>query len=107
MLSRSYNRKIEIWLNSFTTNEFGSNIETQTLVKSVWAKVTTNAGNKFVNFGISDFKNPVIFSVRAKKNEITYTENHFIKYQGKEFYIQGTDNKSLEEMELNLYCDEI
>lgn len=75
-------------------------------VKKIWAKITTNAGNKFVNFGIQEFVNPVVFSVRDKKNAVNFTENHFVKYQGKQFFIKGTDNKGLELMELNLLCDE-
>lgn len=107
MHGRDYNRLIEVWLNESTTGEFGEVITIETFVKSVWAKVTTNAGNKFINFGIQDFKNPVLFSVRGVKNGFDYTENHFIKYQGKYFYIKGTQNKGLESMELELLTDEI
>lgn len=106
MLGREYNRLIEIWNKTFIPDGFGGNLPEEVFVKKVWGKVTTNAGNKFVNFGIQDFKNPVVFSVRDKKNEITYTENYFVKYQGKEFFIKGVDHKGLEHMELNLLCDE-
>ncbi len=105
MHARDYNRLIEVWLNVTSTDEYGGQITAPTLVKKVWAKVTTNAGNKFVNFGIQDFKNPAIFSVRAIKNGINYTENNFIKYQGQEFYIKGFDNKKLEGMELDIFAD--
>ena len=106
MLARQYNRLIEIWNKSHVPDGFGGNIPEDVFVKKVYAKITTNAGGKFSNFGIQDFKNPVVFSVRDKKNEIAYTENYFVKYQGKEFFIKGTEHKGLENMELNLLCDE-
>ena len=75
-------------------------------IKSVYAKLKTNMGYKFVQLGIQDFKNPVMFSVRGRKNNIVYTENHFIEYQGKQYFIKGTEDKGLEGMEFNFLCDE-
>lgn len=106
MLAREYNRLIEIWNKTHIPDGFGGNLPQDVFVKKVWAKITTNAGGKFVNFGIQDFKNPVVFSVRDKKNDVIYTENHFVKYRGKQFFIKGTEHKGLEQMELNLFCDE-
>lgn len=106
MLSRHYDRKINIYIKTFSDDGFGGQIASDKLVKSVFAKITTNAGNKFINYGIQDFKNPIIFSVRGKKNGINYTENNFVKYKGKEFYIKGIQDYSFEGQEINLYCDE-
>jgi len=106
MLAREYNRLIEIWNKTHVPDGFGGNLPQDVFVKKVWAKITTNAGGKFVNFGIEKFVNPVVFSVRDKKNDVNYTENHFVKYQGKQFFIKGTEHKGLEQMELNLLCDE-
>lgn len=105
MLSRQYDRKIDIWRKESTTNEYGSNIETDVFVKSIWAKIQTNAGNKFVNFGIQDFKNPVIFSVRGRKNDIDYNENYFMKYKDVQYFIKGMQDNLLEAMEYIIYVD--
>ena len=102
---RSYNRKIFIYRKEFVTDEYGGNVETNVLVKSIWAKITTNAGNKFVNYGISDFKNPVIFSVRGRKNEITYNENYHIEYKGVKYFIKGMQDNMLEDLEFIIYAD--
>lgn len=102
---RSYNRKINIYRKEFVTDEYGGNVETNVLVKSIYAKITTNAGNKFVNFGIQDFKNPVIFAVRGRKNEITYDENYHIEYKGVKYFIKGMQDNLLEAMEFLIYCD--
>lgn len=102
---RSYNRLIQICRKDFVTDEYGGNIETNVLVKSIYAKITTNAGNKFVNFGIQDFKNPVIFAVRGRKNEITYDEKYHIEYKGVKYFIKGMQDNLLEEMEFWIYTD--
>lgn len=102
---RQYNRKINIWRKDFVTDEFGGNVETNVLVKSIWAKITTNAGNKFVNFGIQDFKNPVIFAVRGRKNDIVYDENYHIEYKGVKYFIKGMQNVGIEDMETLIYTD--
>lgn len=107
MLSRHYERKINIYVKTSVPDGYGGQIASDELVKSIYAKVITNAGNKFVNFGIQDFKNPVIFSVRGKKNGFEYSENHFVKYKGKEFYIKGIQDYSLESQEISLYTDEL
>lgn len=105
MLARQYNRKINIYRKESITDEFGGLISTDVLVKSIWAKITTNAGNKFVNFGIQDFKNPVIFSVRGRKNDIVYDENYHIEYKGVKYFIKGMQDNLLEELEYLIYCD--
>ena len=102
---RSYNRKINIYRKEFVTDEYGGNVETNVLVKSIWAKITTNAGNKFVNYGISDFKNPVIFSVRGRKNDIVYDENYHIEYKGVKYFIKGMQDNMLEDLEFIIYAD--
>lgn len=106
MLSRHYDRKIEIYVKTYVSDGYGGQIASDIFVKYVYAKITTNAGNKFVNYGIQDFKNPTIFSVRGKKNGIEYAENYFVKYKNKEFYIKGIQDFSFDGQEINLYCDE-
>lgn len=106
MLSREYNRKIQIYTKGFTDDGFGGQIASDNiLVKSIWAKIQSNAGTKFVNFGISDFKNPVIFYVRGKKNDIIYDENYHIMYDGVKYLIKGMQDVNLEKMERIIYAD--
>ena len=107
MLAREYNRPIEIWVKTFVSDEFGGQNESLQLVKKIWAKIGTNAGSKFVNYGIQDFKNPVVFYVRGKKNQFTFSENHFIKYQDIEYFIKGIENVGLDGMEFTILADGI
>lgn len=102
---RQYNRKINIYRKESITDEFGGLVSTDVLVKSIWAKITTNAGTKFVNFGIQDFKNPVIFAVRGRKNDVVYDENYHVEYKGVKYFIKGMQNVAIEDMETLIYTD--
>lgn len=105
MEARKYNRRIEIWRKEFVTDQYGGIVDTDVLIKSIWARINTSSGNKFTDFGIQDFKNPVVFSVRDIKNKIEYNENTYVKYKGSSFYIKGVQHTGLEGMELDLLTD--
>ena len=82
MKARNYNTLISVWINAEVSDGFGGFVNSETLVKNIWAKIQTkNAGFKFQQYGLNDFKNPVVFSVR-QKNNLDVTEKHFIKFNG-------------------------
>ena len=105
MLSRKYNTKIAIYINEAVPDGYGGYTNEEVLVKSIWSNVETAKGSKFTDFGIADFKNPVIFQVRGYKNQIEFTENHFIKYKGVNYFVKGIEDVNLEGIELNIYAD--
>ena len=105
MKARNYNTLISVWINAEVSDGFGGFINSETLVKNIWAKIQTkNAGFKFQQYGLNDFKNPVIFSVR-QKNNLDITEKHFIKYNGQKYQIKSIEKVNLENVELNIYVD--
>ena len=105
MISRLYSTKIEIWQPAEAHDGFGGYVTESVLIKKVWAgKKTTGAGYKFQQFGLNDFKNPAIFSIRAKNN-INFTEDTYIVYKGQRYEIKGIEDKDLESTEITLYCD--
>lgn len=105
MISRSYTTKIEIWQTVETSDGFGGYISTDTMQKKVWAGVrTSGAGFKFQQFGLNDFKNPVIFSIRGKNN-IDFTEKTFVIYKGHRYEVKGFEDKDIENIEIILFCD--
>lgn len=106
MLARDYDRLIEIWENRPVYDGFSGTVMQPFFIKKVYSKIKTGAGSKFERFGILDFKNPVVFSVRGKKNGINYTENYFVKYKGNSYMIKGIEPIGLEGLEINLLCDE-
>ena len=83
MKARNYNTLISVWINAEVSDGFGGFINSETLVKNIWAKIQTkNAGFKFQQYGLNDFKNPVIFSVR-QKNNLDITESILLNLKGK------------------------
>jgi len=105
LLARNYNTKIHIYTETPVPDGFGGFTITETSIKSVWSKVKSSNGTKFQDFGITDFKNPVIFSIRGK-NKIQFDEKNFVKYNGKRFAIKGIQDKNYEGIEIDLLCDE-
>lgn len=112
MLGREYLNRVEIWEEQSVSDGYGGFITEDVYIRKVWAKITTSSsigyqsGYKFQQFGLNDFKNPVLFSVRAKIN-LVLTEKHFIKYKSKKYFVKGIENVNLEAIELNIYTDEI
>lgn len=107
MRGRAYDRMIEIWQKKQISDGCGGLIPGEPiLIDKIWAKIVSGKGYQFDKFGISDFKNPIIFHVRGVKNKIVYNENYFVKYEGKTLHIKAIDNVDLEGVEFNLYCDE-
>lgn len=105
MESRRLDTKINVYLNEVIKDEFGGVEAVETLVKSIFANVRSSSGFKFQSFGIADFKNPIIFTVRGYKNQIEFTEKHFIKYKGVNYFVKGIENVDLEGFQLQLMCD--
>ena len=106
MKARSYTTKIEIKVRSEVSDGYGGYVPSESLVKKVWASVSSKgAGYKFQQFGLNNFKNPVIFSIRGKNN-LNLTEKHFVIYKGRNFEIKGIEDQDLEGLEFNLFCDE-
>ena len=106
MISRKYTTKIEVWNTVELPDGYGGFTNSEVLVKSIWAeKRTTGAGYKFRDFGLNDFKNPIIFSVRGKNN-LNISETHFIIYKEKKFHIKAIENVNFDGIELLIYADE-
>ena len=105
MRARAYTDIIEIWETESVSDGFGgfTNVDVKKFDK--WAqKRTQGSGNKFQQYGLNDFKNPVIFRIRKGDNEIN--EKMFVRFNGSQFSIKGIENVNLDNREINLYCDE-
>lgn len=105
MRARRYTTKIEIWRSTQVDDGYGGTTPLDVLISSNWAnKTTQGAGYKFQQYGLNDFKNPVIFRIR--KGNVSVTEDMFVRYSNNDFIIKGIENVDLNNRELNLYCDE-
>ena len=106
MIARSYDKRVSIYTEQEVSDGYGGFTTDKVFVRKVWAKVTTSgAGYKFQQFGLNDFKNPVIFSVRAKIN-LNFDEKNFIRYKNRDFIIKGIEEVNLEGIEIVIFADE-
>lgn len=105
-IARKYTTKIEIWQSTEVSDGYGGYVKTDSLKKKVWAGIRTNgAGYKFQQFGLNNFKNPVIFFIRAK-NDINFSEKTFVKHNGKRYEVKGYEDMDIENIEIVIYADE-
>ena len=106
MKARRYTDKIEIWESVSVADGVGGFTNEPMLLFSKWcSKSTQGAGFKFQQYGLNDFKNPVIFRIRKGDNVIN--EKMFIIFNGSKFIIKGIENVNLDNREVNIYCDEL
>jgi len=105
MKARLYTDVIEVWESEEVPDGYGGFTNQDVKKFDKWAqKRTQGAGFKFQNFGLNDFKNPVIFRIRKGNNVIN--EDMFIVSNESKFIIKGIENVNLNNREINLYCDE-
>jgi len=104
MISRRYSRKVRFFEEQEVADGYGGYVSQNVFLFESWAEVVTSAaGNRFQQFGISEFVNPVIFKIR--KGNRVITENMYINYKSVNYYIRGIENEDLEDRFLTLYCD--
>lgn len=105
-LGREYINRVSIYTEKEVSDTYGGFTTNKVFIRKVWAKVTTSgAGYKFQQFGLNDFKNPVIFSIRAKIN-LNLNEKNFIRYKNRDFIIKGVEEVNLEGIEIVIFTDE-
>ena len=105
MRARRYTDIIEIWESVEMPDGFGGFVLDPVKQFEKWTGIVTKgSGYKFQQYGLNDFKNPVIFRIR-KGNSII-TEDMFVIFNGGKFIIKGIENVNLDNIEINLYCDE-
>ena len=105
MRARRYTDIIEIWKSVEAPDGFGGFVLNEVKQFDKWAGIVTKgSGYKFQQYGLNDFKNPVIFRIR--KGDSIITEDMFVIFNGGKFIIKGIENVNLDNIEINLYCDE-
>lgn len=93
MRARRLSHRIEIWQTVKASDGFGGNTSnTNTLITTSWANVTTLNDNSKYNrsnndFGITDRHNSIVVKMR-KRNDITYNSvNQYLVFKGVEYVI--------------------
>lgn len=108
MLSREYDKRIEIWETISVPDGFGGNTVSEELLFKSWAKIETKGvGYKANDFGIDEFNNPVIFKVRYR-NDFQYEgRTLYAMYRNEKYIIQGIRNSGQRNIELDIFCSKL
>lgn len=94
MISREYNKRIEIWQTAVVDDGYGGDTVSETLIASSWAKVSSASNNarsigRLTDLGITDPNNAIIVKLRHR-NDLTYNAiNQYLKYRGVKYIIQN------------------
>lgn len=105
MISRAYNKRIQLFEVTLETNPFGGNTPTETLLFASWAKVTTNGvGYKADDFGIDAFEDAVLFKVRYRNDFKYQGRTLLVKYRNGRYVIKGVRNIDVANLETELFC---
>ena len=82
MLSRKYNRKIEIFKTTDTPDGYGGNIATNVSLGSFWAEVKQNSAFRDNSIGKSDIKDNWNFNIRSNPILTPDLDNLSVTYRG-------------------------
>lgn len=90
--ARNFNKVIEFWQTTNTSDGFGGNTVSDVLITSSFANVMTlgnKSGYNSDNLGVIDKSNAIVIQLR-KRNDITYNAlNQFIKYRGVKYIVKN------------------
>lgn len=104
MRGRKYNKQIEIWQTTKTTNEFGDgNVTPELITKSRCKIITNNNIYSDKQFGLSETTNRIVVQLR-KRNDITYnSSNQFVMYRNEKYIITSEPvNVDFEDREIQI-----
>lgn len=92
MRARRFRKRVELWQTESYEDGYGGNLESDYLITTIWANISTldtksnvSLGN---DLGVSDRSNTIVITLR-KRSDITYNSvNQYIKYSGYRYVIQ-------------------
>lgn len=108
MISRQYDKRIEVWGTVTVPDGFGGNLVAEQLQFKSWAKLeTTGVGYKAQDFGLDQFNNPLLFKVRYR-NDFQYEgRTLYVMYRNEKYIIQGIRNSDQRNIELDIFCSKL
>jgi hypothetical protein len=102
MISRKYDRIIEMWITTTVSDGFGGNTVTTALDYTLWANVTTNNASRTNENGQNDNFVQVIFTVRNNPNLNISIKDNFIKYNSVIYNIDSILNIDLDNIDIEI-----
>lgn len=102
MKARNYNKSIAIWQTTNVNDGFGGSTVSTSLVRSVWAHVTTRNATRVNENGQNDNLQNTVFIIRNNYNFTLSVKDNFIKYNGKIYDIDGIVEVGLNTVDLEI-----
>jgi SPP1 family predicted phage head-tail adaptor len=102
MISRKYDRIIEMWITTTVSDGFGGNTVTTALDYTLWANVTTNNASRTNENGQNDNFVQVVFTIRNNPNLNISIKDNFIKYNSVIYNIDSVLNIDLDNIDIQI-----
>ena len=102
MISRKYDRIIEMWITTTVSDGFGGNTVTTALDYTLWANVTTNNASRTNENGQNDNFIQVVFTIRNNPNLNISIKDNFIKYNNVIYNIDSVLNIDLDNIDIQI-----
>jgi head-tail adaptor len=102
MISRKYDRIIEMWITTTVSDGFGGNTVTTALDYTLWANVTTNNASRTNENGQNDNFVQVVFTVRNNPNLNISIKDNFIVYNSVIYNIDSVLNIDLDNIDIQI-----
>jgi head-tail adaptor len=102
MISRKYDRIIEMWITTTVSDGFGGNTVTTALDYTLWANVSTNNASRTNENGQNDNFVQVVFTVRNNPNLNISIKDNFIVYNSVIYNIDSVLNIDLDNIDIQI-----
>lgn len=102
MISRKYDKIIEMWITTTVSDGFGGNTVTTALDYTLWANVTTNNASRTNENGQNDNFVQVVFTIRNNPNLNISIKDNFIKYNNVIYNIDSVLNIDLDNIDIQI-----
>lgn len=102
MISRKYNKQIEVWQTTNVFDGYSGNTVTDELVYTIWSYVETKKAYRTNENGQNDNFTQTIFIVRNRVGLDISIKDNFIKYNGLIYNIDDILNVDLDNIDLQI-----
>ena len=102
MISRKYDRIIEMWITTTVSDGFGGNTVTTALDYTLWANVTTSNASRTNENGQNDNFVQVVFTIRNNPNLNISIKDNFIVYNNVIYNIDSILNIDLDNIDIQI-----
>jgi head-tail adaptor len=102
MISRKYDKIIEMWITTTVSDGFGGNTVTTAIDYTLWANVTTNNASRTNENGQNDNFVQVVFTIRNNPNLNISIKDNFIVYNNVIYNIDSVLNIDLDNIDIQI-----